>query len=102
MKRDEVFEVLEPPPHGLTRLRARMNERRASRAVWRALAVSAAVVLAGVVLWPRQQVRAPDFTAYLAGLTATGAPVEGRGETAVELLASRNAEVVVYRASTSR
>ena len=28
MKKSELFEALEPPPGGLTRLRARLSERR--------------------------------------------------------------------------
>lgn len=97
MKRDEVFEVLEPPPHGLTRLRARMEERRARRFAWPVLvAVSAAAALA-VVFWPRTEGPRVDFTAQLAAMQTETAT--GLGQTALEPLTSQNAGVVLYRVS---
>lgn len=47
MKREAVFEVVEPPPGGLTRLRARLDEARTSRPWW--LAVPAVATAALVV-----------------------------------------------------
>ena len=66
MKHDDVFEVLEPPPHGLTRLRARLEERRATRLAWPALlAVATLAVL--VVLWPRSAT--PEVDLQTPGLS---------------------------------
>ena len=95
MKRDDVFEVLEPPPHGLTRLRGKLASRRANRLLWPALvtAVAAAVV---VLLVPRGEVPA-DFSASLA--RESGPPVSALdGQSlGLERLPSGNPKVVLYR-----
>lgn len=100
MKHDDVFEVLEPPPHGLTRLRARLEERRAMRLAWPALlAVAALAVL--VVLWPRSVTPGADLQTPLTQVTATPVGVQGRDGTGVEALRSENPRVIVYRAFAS-
>jgi len=97
MKRDEVFEVLEPPPHGLTRLRARMEERRARRFAWPVLVTASAVAVLAVVFWPRAEGPRVDFTAQLEAMKVETAT--GLGQTALEPLVSQNAGVVLYRVS---
>lgn len=52
MKRNEVFEVIEPPPFGLERLRARMAEQRRAPTKW-VLAGAMATLLLVIVWWPR-------------------------------------------------
>lgn len=100
MKPGELFEVLEPPPHGLTRLRARMAARRANRLLWPALvlAVAAAVVLLFV---PREQ--PVDLLVPLAASVFganVGAPpasaLDGQ-ELGLERMPSSNPNVVLYR-----
>lgn len=94
MKRDDVFEVLTPPPHGLTRLRARMAERSAVRWIRPVLAVSLAVSAVVVLLVPRGD----DSLALEArAMTQAGAAVTARGDTAVEPMVSTNPGVVLYR-----
>jgi len=96
MKRDEVFEVLEPPVGGLTRLRARLAERRSTRVGrWVLAAVLAAAAVTVVVGVPERE-PAPDFTAALT-VMGTGQGVEGRGESAVEALPSSDPKVQLYR-----
>jgi hypothetical protein len=101
MKHRDVFEPLEPPPHGLTRLRAGMEERRARRVLWPVLATSLAVAVLAVVLWPREETPRVDFSAAVTAMTSTSAPVQALGETGVEPLRSSNPDVVVYRAFPS-
>jgi hypothetical protein len=102
MKRSEVFEAREPPPHGWARLRARLDERSPRRWPWLVVATVAALLLA-VVLWPK---RAPqvDFAAQL--VRATAAPELGLGEPgptlavsegAAERLPSTDPSVLLYR-----
>jgi hypothetical protein len=99
VKRDELFEVHEPPPHGLTRLRVRMEERRASRILRPALVLAMAAAAVTVVLWPRapEQDRV-DFTASVANLDSMSGDVMGLGETAIEPMKSTNPKVVLVRA----
>jgi hypothetical protein len=52
MKRNEVFEVIEPPPFGLERLRARMAEQRRAPTRWVLVGAVATLVLV-LVWWPR-------------------------------------------------
>ena len=51
MKRNEVFEVVEPPPFGLERLRARIAEQRRTPTRWVLVGAVATVLL--LVFWPR-------------------------------------------------
>ena len=61
MKREEVFEQLEPPPGGVARLRERMTERPSST-VRRLVPVAGALAVAAVVLlvWSRRETT-PDL-----------------------------------------
>jgi hypothetical protein len=96
MKRDELFEVLEPPPHGLTRLRAKLASRRANRLVWPALVTAVAAAVALLVFLPRGE--APvDFRAAL--VMESGPPVSALdGQSlGLERLPSGNPKVVLYR-----
>ena len=66
MKREDVFERLEPPPGGVAKLRERMSVRRWSMPARarRVAPFAAALAVAAVVLllfWPRG--RAPDLLA---------------------------------------
>lgn len=101
MKHDEVFEVLEPPPHGLTRLRARMAARRARRVLGPALVGSLAALLV-VLFFPRDE--AVDLRAsYAASVFNAGGPpvtaLDGSA-VAVERMPSSNPQVVLYRISS--
>jgi hypothetical protein len=99
MKHDDVFEVLEPPPGGLTRLRARVSERTSRRraALSLATAVGAVCVL---VLWVKPAPPPPLWVAAQALVAPPSEPVEARGATAVEQLPSSNPQVVIYRVSS--
>lgn len=102
MKHDDVFEVLEPPPHGLTRLRARMAARRARRVLWPALVFSLAALLVLLFLPPREP--PVDLRASYAAsvFNARGAPVTALdgSAVAVERMPSSNPQVVLYRVSS--
>lgn len=91
MKRRDVFEVLEPPPFGLERLRARLDARRSMAPRLVVLATVVATVLA-VVLWPRNQV----VTLTLPTLVGDVAPLDP-ATTAVQPLPSSNPDVVLVR-----
>ncbi|MGV3622121.1 MAG: hypothetical protein ACO1OB_14960 [Archangium sp.] len=92
----DVFEVLEPPPNGLTRLRAAMNEERKRRVMWPVL-VSAAVaaVLIFVRLEPPNEL-VNEFTER----SRSDQPVMARGDSAVEALPSSSPNVVIYRVTS--
>ncbi|PZR08585.1 MAG: hypothetical protein DI536_24055 [Archangium gephyra] len=92
-----VFEVLEPPPHGLTRLRAAMDERKKQRLLWPVLvsAVAAAVVVVVNVGRPPNAL-ASEFEAR----ARAGESVTARGASAVEALPSGSPEVVIYRVTS--
>lgn len=60
MKRDEIFEKLEPPPGGLAALRARIHAPRPTRAR-RVLVPAFAVAAAALVLVVLSRDRAPDL-----------------------------------------
>lgn len=107
MKKQQVFEVLEPPPHGLTRLKARLREER--RARWTARTVLATVVGVAVALAvvvsrpeaaPLKLVARDGVTAGLLGLApAAGDPVTvlDASQAAAVRLPSSNPDVVLYR-----
>lgn len=98
MKRDQLFEVLEPPPHGLTRLRAQLAARRAR--CWKgALALSAAATLVVVLLTPRPHANPfeRDARAALDALRADGPGLEARGSTGVQALPSSTPRVMLWR-----
>lgn len=96
MKKEQVFEQLEPPQHGLTRLKARMAERRASRILRPVLVLGVVATVLAVVFWPR----APqvDFSPSLAAMNAMEGDVMARGDTSIELMKSTNPRVVLVRA----
>lgn len=65
MKREELFERLEPPPGGVAKLRERMAARPASTFVVRRLVpAAAALAIAAIVLlfWSRRE-KTPDLLA---------------------------------------
>ncbi len=110
MKRSELFERLEPPPHGWTRLAARLSERRAPR--WRP-ALGAAFAVAVVVLGTltsREPVAPVDLLPAVLADPAEAAAlgVEVKQEpvavldrnAAVMRLPSSNPQVVMYRLAT--
>ena len=89
MKREDVFERLEPPPGGVAKLRERMTARPSSMARARRLVpVAAALAIAAVVLlfWSRRT--PPDLVAaarHRAGLeqVALGLAPAPRGSAAL-------------------
>lgn len=99
MKRNEVFEVIEPPPFGLERLRARMAEQRRGPTRWVLAGAVATLVL--VLVWPRTG--AVDLVGATSGFlseptrdvtsldTSTGAVLE---------LPSSNPDVILARVAT--
>lgn len=98
MKRSDVFEPLEPPPHGWTRMKARLEERRRPR--WPlALAAGAAVFLAVVLQQPRVDVTAELRRSPSAG--AFGLKVSSEALTlkdgASQQLPSSDENVLLYR-----
>ncbi len=111
MKKSELFAALEPPPGGLTRLRARLSERRAS--AWRPVLVVAsalAFVVAGTLTTRMPQPPVDLFPAVLGDPGASVAmgldlpqaePVAITGGAAGLLrLQSGNPQVVMYRLAT--
>lgn len=107
MKKSELFELLEPPPGGLTRLRARLDEGR--RPVWRpllAMAYAVAIVVAGTLTSSRPPppvdlfgaVRASPAASVAMGLETPGEPVAiTGGEAALQRRPSSNPQVLMYR-----
>jgi hypothetical protein len=102
VKRDDVFEQLEPPPFGLERLRARMAEQGASRGrrvMVAAVAISAVLVL---VAWPRPDAmdlvaRARQTSAVALVGGASSDEVEALEGTAVAPVVSSDPGVTIYR-----
>jgi hypothetical protein len=113
MRRDEIFERLEPPPGGLAALRARMDARprRAHLLVPLALAVAAAVVLLVVgrgrtpdlVAAARQRGDAPEIELGLAPRPASPVAVEreDRATTALAEVQTADPRVVFYWVSST-
>jgi hypothetical protein len=101
MKREELFEVIEPPPHGLTRLRGKLASRRANRWLRPALLLAFAATMAVLLLVPRTshpEVNVSLVTPLL--LPERGAaPVSALdgSRLALERLPSENPKVVLYR-----
>jgi hypothetical protein len=101
VKREEIFEAMEPPPYGWTRLEARLNARRARRWPW-AVVAAAALLLVTFLAWPRAA--AVDVTLEIARSSAAASFGLG-GDTrtlavrtgAAEALPSSDANVVLYR-----
>jgi hypothetical protein len=96
MKRSDVFEPLEPPPHGWTRLKARLEERRARR--WPvAIAAVAAVVLA-LVLAPKPRPDAEVEAALRSGFIVSNEALTLK-DGAAQQLPSSDPKVLLYRVS---
>ncbi len=104
MKRSQVFEVLEPPPFGLERLRARRDEqpRRLGTLVLVGLATCACLVL---LRWPRPS--AVDLVSLARATSA--APMMGHAvlsevtaldNTGVLALPSTDPQVSLYRVAS--
>lgn len=97
MKRDELFEVLEPPPGGLTRLRARMKAPVKVR-WW----VPLGVVAAGVAVLVAVPAREPTVDLWSQSrfwFTAGPPVVRGEGGTGVREVSS-SPGVLFVRVST--
>lgn len=92
-----VFEVLEPPPHGLTRLRAAMDARKKQRLMWPVLvsAVVAAVLIMVKIDQP-QNALVSEFDAR----SRVDQSVTARGDSAVEAMPSSSPDVVIYRVTS--
>lgn len=100
MKRNEVFEVVEPPPFGLERLRARLGEQRRAPTKW-VLAGAMATLLLVLVWWPR------ETPVDLVGATSSFFNAPTRDVTSLDVstgavleLPSSNPEVILARVST--
>ena len=104
MKREQVFEELEPPAFGLERLRARMAERRrrVSPLVLVGVVASALVVL---LAWPKAArvdlvaLARLSSAAPLVGVSSLE-DVTALDETGVLRLPSQNPDVVLYRVAS--
>jgi hypothetical protein len=96
MKRSDVFEQLEPQPHGWTRLRARLQTER-PRGRWLAVAtVSALAVLLVLIALPRR-VPAVDLSPFV--LTGEGPALVVKNGAALQLPTS-DPSVLLYRVET--
>ena len=109
MKREDMFERLDPPAHGLARLRARLEARRPRRVLYYAVALG---VLAGVLAAWITRPRAPNLVARAHGRAsvedvglgfaeAPRGPVALVDDTAIAQVKTSDARVVfVWVAST--
>lgn len=102
MKRDELFEVVEPPPFGLSRLRRALVVRQAAAVRRWVLAGAAACGLVALAAWQaRPSVDASEVTrdawAAWRGVQGQTEPARGLGETALLRLPSARPDVAVYR-----
>lgn len=100
MKRNEVFEVVEPPPFGLERLRARMAEQRRAPTKWVLVGAVATLVLV-LVWWPR------TASVDLVGATSSFFNEPSRDVTSLDAstsavleLPSSNPDVILARVAT--
>jgi hypothetical protein len=106
MKRGDLFEELEPPPGGLTRLRSRLKEQRRRGLGRPALAFALALALVAAAFGAlrtqpvdlRPAVRG-SVTAGLIGVDAAGPSVvlEAGQPAGLQRLPSANPNVVLYR-----
>jgi hypothetical protein len=106
MKRDDLFERIDPPPGGLAKLRAKMSapRRRAPRAAALAFAVAVAIVLLFV-----SRRREPDALASarphlgLAPLPSTRVALadEEKSSTVLVQVPTKNPNVSFYWASST-
>lgn len=110
MKRSELFEAVEPPPYGWSRMSARLSERR--QPVWRPAlgAVFAVAIVVAGTLTSRVPVLpvnllplalADPASAATLGLDVPQEPVAVvGGNAAVMRLPSSNPQVLMYRLAT--
>ena len=98
MKREHLFEVLDPPPHGLATLRSRMAERRASR-WWLPLVAGGAIAATLTILTVTTSRPQPLDLITPSHSLFTEAPdgVTGLEHTAAQQLPSSTSEVVMVR-----
>ena len=110
VKRDDVFGELAPPPGGLTRLRARLDEERGDVLRWHRAAWAAATVAAVALLWTRPSI-APSPLEATPGLVRLGAASSPRASVTVVddsrasvavLAVAETPDVVFYRVSSTR
>jgi hypothetical protein len=115
MKRDELFEKLEPPPGGLARLRARMDARPRRKRVVVPLAfafAAAAIVLLVVVgrgraadplSAARQRGDAPEIALGLARMPGAAVTIddEARATTALAEVPTQDPHVAFYWVSST-
>ena len=109
MRQQDLFERLDPPPHGLTRLRARLEARGPRRVLLYAVAFG---VLAGIVAAWIARPRTPDLVARAHGRASlddvglgfarapTGPVVDGEGTALAEVKTTDPRVVFVWVAST--
>ena len=105
MKREELFEVFEPPPHGLNVLRGRMATRQAKRWLRPALLLAFAATALTLLFFPRGDAARDQPRLDLALVTpwlkpeADAPPVSALdgSRLALERLRSENPKVVLYR-----
>jgi hypothetical protein len=109
MKRDEIFERLEPPPNGLGTLRARIERANRPRRVWRIPALAFAAAAVAVVIWivvrrddpvraARQHQGSAEMALGLAPLPTTPATLDddARATTALLEVQTSNPKVAFY------
>ncbi|MBE2253897.1 MAG: hypothetical protein IAE78_30490 [Myxococcus sp.] len=104
MKKREVFEVLEPPPFGLERLRARLSSRRRPVS---ALVLAGAALGAVVVLMASPGRSGVDLVSLARGSAAAAMvadvqvpEVVGLGQTGALRVPTQNDDVVLYRVAS--
>ena len=116
MKREDLFEQLEPPPGGVAKLRERMTARPSPLVRRLVPAAAARAIAAGVLLFWSRREKAPDLVAaarHRAGLeqVALGlapAPAgsaalteEERATTALAEVPTSNSKVAFYWVSST-
>ena len=110
LNRDDVFGIQEPPPGGLTRLRARLDAERVDPLRWHRAAWVGATLAAVAIVWNAPAI-APAELAGTPGVVRLGAadsprssvavPAAARADLAV-LAVAETPEVVFYRVSSTR
>lgn len=111
VKRDDVFAGIAPPPGGLTRLRARLDEEGAADPLrWHRAAWAGAALAAVALLWtlptiaPARLENAPGLVRLgvaAAPRSAVVVPGSARADLAV-LAVAETPDVVFYRVSSTR
>jgi hypothetical protein len=99
MKREDLFPVVEPPPGGLTRLRAQLDEARATRPWWLVVpaVATAALVLSFVVGRPAARPLALDaWSAATLGVSQPAKDVAVLDSSAPVVQVAASTDVAVY------